>query len=283
MSFATVAVTGGSGRLGKYVVHELRSHYEVKVLDLEAPGDGTAFQKTDVLKPGELKTALAGQDAVVHLAGLDLDQAASPDAFLHVNAVGTWNVLEAAYDAGVSRVIQCSSITATGLNEAREDFSPLYLPVNEDHPTRPVDPYGVSKRLQEEIARSFNHRDGFDVVSLRLMLVMFETNRALVQDRLKDPANRWLYYYVSPADAARAFHCALEAHELPYDTMFITAQDTCRGEATLEWLAAEFGNLPDIRDPALYERNPRASIFDGSRARKALNFVPQDSWHETAL
>lgn len=281
MGLNKVAVTGGSGRLGKYVVKELSAHYDIKVLDLVPPRDGTAFQKTDVLNPDELRSGLEGCDAVVHLAGIDLDQDTTPDAYLRVNAVGTWNVLQAACDAGAKRVVQCSSISATGLGEARKDFPPQYLPVNEDHPTAPVHPYGVSKKLQEEIARSFNHRVEIDVISLRLMLVMFDSNLDLVRDRSQDPASKWLFYYISPQDAAHAFHCALKAGELSFDTFFITAPDTCRSEPTLQWLQGQIGQLPEVRNPKTYALDPRASIFDGSRAKQALGFVAQDNWMTT--
>ncbi len=282
MKFEKIAVTGGSGRLGRYVVEELRGHCDVTIVDLVPPEERIAFHKCDILKPGELKKALAGQDAVVHLAGLDLVQAATPDAFVHVNAVGTWNVLQAAQHAGTKRVVQCSSVTATGLNESREDFMPKYLPVDEMHPLAPVHPYGVSKLLQEEIARSFNHLNGLQVISLRLMLVIFDAaNIALVHERLQDPENRWLYYYISPQDAARAFHCALVADELPFDTMFITAQDTCHEAATLTWFSEKFGSLPEVRNPGIYERNPRTSIFSGARARDILDFQSQDDWIST--
>lgn len=280
MNFEKVAVTGGSGRLGRYVVAELAPHCDVTVLDLAAPDEGTNFERCDVLKPAELSAALAGQDAVVHLAGLDLDRDAAADAYLHVNAVGTWNVLEAAEAAGIRRVVQCSSVTATGLNEARPEFQPQYLPVDETHPVAPVHPYGVSKLLQEQIADSFNRRGSIEVISLRLTLVMFETALSLVEQRLRDPMNRWLYYYVSPRDAARAFHCALRAGNVELRTMFITGKDTCRREPTLDWYASSFGAIPEIKDPDHFDRNPQAAVFDGSRAREMLGFESMDRWCE---
>ncbi len=118
-----------------------------------------------------------------------------------------------------------------------------------------------------------------EVVSLRPMLVMLAHNFALASERAQDPTSRWLFYYVGVQDCARAFRCALEAPELPYPTCFITASDSCHPKPTLEWLEAAHGTLPEIRVPKLYQDNPRASAFSGSRARDMLGFSPTTEWH----
>ncbi len=280
MRFDTVAVTGGAGRLGHYVVKALEPHCMVKVLDLDAPSADLDFARTDILDPIGLRAELQGVDAVVHLAGIDLDTPASPDAFLRTNAVGTWNVLEAALDAGVGRVVLCSSVTATGLSESRPDFAPHYLPVDEDHPMAPVHPYSVSKQLIETIASSFRQRGPMEVLSLRLMLVGFARNFDLVRQRVLDPSSRWLFYHIGPEDAGQAFVCALDAERPAYGTYFITAVDTCHNRPTLEWLRASLGTLPPVAKHGIYERSPRASVFDGSRAREDLGFLPVQMWHD---
>lgn len=280
MRFDRVAVTGGSGRLGAFVVEELRRHCEVTVLDLTPPAADVAFTKTDVLDAGSLHAALEDHDAVVHLAGIDLDTETSGEAYLRVNVLGTWNLLEAAHAHGIGRAVLCSSVTATGLGEARPDFPPQYLPVDEEHPLAPCHPYGVSKRLMEAAAES-SVCHGMEVVCLRPMLVMLPHNFELARERAADAASRWLFYYVGAEDCARAFRCALEAPDLPYSTCFITAADSCHSEPTLEWLERTLDVLPEVREPQLYVDTPRASVFDGSRARNVLDFSPTTDW--TAL
>ena len=277
MRFDRVAVTGGSGRLGAFVADELRRHCEVTVLDLTPPAADIAFSETDVLDPSGLHAALEGHDAVVHLAGIDLDTETSGDAYLRVNVLGTWNLLEAAHAHGIGRAVLCSSVTATGLGEARPDFPPQYLPVDEQHPLSPCHPYGVSKQLMEAAAVSFRRR-GMEVVCLRPMLVMLPHNFELARERAADAASRWLFYYVGAKDCARAFRCALEAPDLPHSTCFITAADSCHREPTLEWLERALGTLPEVREPRLYADTPRASVFDGSRARNMLDFSPTTDW-----
>ena len=278
MRFDRVAVTGGSGRLGAFVVDELSAHCAVTVLDLEPPSGEARFENVDVLDRAGLFQALEGHDAVVHLAGIDLDQTVPGDAYLKANVLGTWNVLEAAQERGLKRAVLCSSVTATGLGEARPDFPPHYLPVDEDHPMAPCHPYGVSKQLMELAAESFVGSGGMEVISLRPMLVMLPQNFALARERAADTASRWLFYYIDPHDCARAFRCALETDVLPFSTYFITASDTCHPESTLEWMQEALRALPEVRKPEVYADNPRASVFDGSRAREVLGFSPTSDW-----
>ncbi len=277
MRFDRVAVTGGSGRLGAFVVEELCAHCSVTVLDLVPPRGDTAFEKVDILDRARLFNALDGHDAVVHLAGIDLDTETSGDAYLEANVVGTWNLLEAAHERGIRRAVLCSSVTATGLGEARPDFAPHYLPVDEDHPLAPCHPYGVSKQLMEAAAESFVRR-GMEVVSLRPMLVTLPHNFALARERAADPSSRWLFYYIGARDCARAFRCALEAAALPHGSFFVTASDSCHPRPTLDWLEAALGSLPELRRHEVYAANPRASVFDGSRAREILGFSPSTDW-----
>lgn len=278
MRFDQVAVTGGAGRLGRHVVAALEPHCDVTVLDLEAPSSDVGFIRTDVLDPAGLGAALRGMDAVIHLAGLDLDTQASSDVYLRTNVVGTWNVLEAALEAGVGRAVLCSSVTATGLSESRPDFAPQYLPVDEDHPNAPDHPYSVSKQLVETIASGFRRRGPMEVLCLRLMLVGFAQNLDLVRRRERDPLCRWLFYHVGPEDAGQAFLCALNADAPAFGTYFITAADSCHRRATLEWLQASLGTLPPVRKPSVYDGFARASVFDGSRAREDLGFEPRQMW-----
>lgn len=278
MRFERVAITGGSGRLGAYVVEELRTRCAVTVLDLSPPQADVAYVRTDMRDPQAVAAALKGHDAVVHLAGIDLDEETRAQDYLTTNVAGTWNILEAAEACNVRRVALCSSITATGLGEARLDHPPQYLPIDEDHPLKPHHPYGVSKQLMETVGDTFRSRGKLEIVNLRLMLVLLPHNYDLIRGRAGDPLSRWLFYYVTPQDAARAFRCALSVETPPVSTFFITAADTCNPEPTLKWLERALGRLPEVRDTDRFVRNPRASVFCGERARDYLGFEPASDW-----
>lgn len=274
-----VMVTGGSGRIGQYVLAELAPHYEIINADLCKNQGGIAeFVQLDVMDLAALREQLRGIDAVVHLAAIDYDWKAEPERYIDVNVRGTWHVLQASAEAGVGKVVLCSSISACGLSEMRRDWRPQYLQVDELHECRPVQAYSVSKLLMEEMALSFARGSSMDVLCLRPMAVVMQESFASFLEFIEGPECNWLFYYVTAFDVARAFRAALEARLLHFGTFFLTAEDTCRTEATCDWYRARFGELPEIRNPRLFQRLPRASIFSHLKARELLGWEPTSSF-----
>lgn len=297
MRFDRVLVTGGAGRLGRYVVAELAARCRVSVLDRDRRAAPPDFP-VDVLDLDAVARAMPGHDAVVHLAAIDVSVPAPPARLFDVNVRGTWNVLQAAQRAGVRRTIVCSSVAATGIDSP--DRPPLYLPIDEGHPLRPAGDYGLSKELDEAIARTFARRGGMEVIVLRPAWVMFpEIVRNVVAElagalppagpvteadqaeRAREPLPL-LRSHVDPADAARAFRLALEIPRASGEVCFVAAADTLHPTPTLPYLEEVFGTRPEIRKPEIYARDPRASAHDCSRARDVLGWSPTKTWGQLA-
>ena len=289
MKFDRVLVTGGAGRLGRYVVEELATRCSVGVLDrsdsLSAPID---FH-VDILDLEALGRAMRGFDAVIHLAAIDSSVTAAPEVVFDTNVRGTWNVLHAARQAGVGRAVICSSSSAAGIDYTNPRMPPLYLPIDEAHPLRPSQAYGLSKQLDEQIARSVGRSGGMEVICLRPAWVMFpESMRRVMAERRNEVApvaagrhrEPWplLRSYVAPHDAARAFRLALEMPGVPHDVFIITAADTFEPEPTLAHLDRTYGTPIEVRKPDVYARNPRASAWDITRAREVLGWSPSQDW-----
>jgi nucleoside-diphosphate-sugar epimerase len=282
-----VLVTGGTGRLGQFVVSVLRPHYRVSALDrpqAHIPPD----LPVDVLDLPALTRALRGMDAVVHLAAIDASVQAAPATVFETNVRGTWNVMEAAQLNGVQQVILCSSVSALGIDHTNPSVPPLYLPIDEEHPLRPTQPYGLSKQLGEMIARSFARRGPMAVTCLRPTWIMFPDTLARLARRLgpgDTSAGRieplpLLRSYVAPRDAAAAVRLALARPASPFAVYFIAAHDTFEPRPTLDHLREVYGTLPEIRKPDLYRQHPRASAYDTQRAREELGWTPTGSWHD---
>ena len=115
IKFDKVVCTGGSGRLGKYVVDALFRMCDLTVIDLKPPKQNIKHVDVDITDFGAMKKIFSGQDAVVHLAAIPNNRTAPSDITFQVNVQGTWAVLEAAEQAGVQQVIVTSSDAATGL------------------------------------------------------------------------------------------------------------------------------------------------------------------------
>ncbi|WP_432286218.1 NAD(P)-dependent oxidoreductase [Aminobacter sp. BA135] len=274
-----VVVTGGSGRVGRYVVRELAKSYDVVNTDLIACDSGVRHETVDVMDLDALRRVCKGADALVHLAAIDFDWKAAPEKYMRVNALGTWHALQAAAENDLSKVVLCSSISACGLSEMRPDWRPQYLQVDERHENRPVQAYSVSKQLMENMARSFARGTPMSVLSLRPLAVVLPETFSQYVSLVEAPDRNWLFYYVTAEDVARGFAAAI-ASKVKQGEFFLSAADTSRAEPTLDWYADRFGALPEIPNPRVFENNPRASIFSSTKARDYLGWEPSSNYLE---
>ena len=146
-----------SGRIGQYVVKELLSSgHEVTVFDRVAPPaeKGVRWVRGDIEDLGEVISALRGAEAVIHLAAFTMPYRDVPDHVLfRCNTMGTYIVHEAAFTLGIKRVVSTSSGAVVGWTYRTRELRPQYLPVDEDHPVSPQDPYGLSKLCGEAVLR----------------------------------------------------------------------------------------------------------------------------------
>ncbi|WP_417607490.1 NAD-dependent epimerase/dehydratase family protein [Primorskyibacter flagellatus] len=278
MTRKRVVVTGGSGRVGRYVIAALAVDHEVINADLAPPrsgqDQGATFIETDVMDLASVRAALEGADAVVHLAGLDYDWGCEPERYIDVNARGSWHVLQAAEEQGLKKVVLCSSISICGLQEMRPDWAPQSLPIDETHENRPVYPYGVSKQLAEVMGESFARKGHLDVICIRPLAVILPETLDQYIKFVDAPDRHWLFYYITAEDLARAFKAAVEVTGITFDSFYIGADDTSHPEPTLEWYQRIVGPLPANVDSERFRTNPRAAVFGNDRAKARLGWAP---------
>ena len=181
-----VVVTGGSGRLGQFVIRDLLDRdYSVLNLDRVAPREKLCMTwQVDLRHAGDLFEALRGAYGIIHLGAYQAPNLAPDAETLSNNVSATYNVLRAAADIGVKRVVLASSTAAFGFIYASKLWAPKYLPMDELHPSTPQDSYGLSKALGEQIADSIVsvHRD-MTVSSLRFPGVNFDLSYESFRDR----------------------------------------------------------------------------------------------------
>lgn len=281
MRYGTVLVTGGSGRLGRYVVDRLKGKCNVAVLDVKAPVDpDVRHVDVDITDIAAVRPILEGVDAVIHLAAVPNPRTSSPAECFRVNTQGTWTILQAAEDAGVQRVVVASSDAATGLHYNPENWPPQYLPVDERHPVRPSEVYSLTKEITESITKSFAVRGKLEVLVIRPGHIVFEPEYPELGARGSDVNNYHLWGYVAPQDVAQGLERALVLEDGSYDVFFIGAADGLNERPTLELFEARFGYKPELRDPELYRRLPTAGVFDIRHARERLGYEPEFTWRD---
>ena len=170
-----ILVTGGTGDIGRAVSKRLcHRGWELRLIGLEdeLPFENvddikSDYVKCDIMDFDALKTQMQGCDAVVHLAAIRAPNLAPGREVFRVNVAGTFNVYEAAAQAGVTRVVQASSINAVGCGWSIDEIHPQYFPIDEAHPRVTNDAYSFSKQMVEEVAAYFCRRDGISGTSLR--------------------------------------------------------------------------------------------------------------------
>jgi nucleoside-diphosphate-sugar epimerase len=277
-----VLVTGGNGRLGKWVGRELRDYgHEVVSVDRylpPTPKPDINFRQVEMSDLGQIIGAAAGCDALIHLAAIPAPYS-HPDEVVFINNVGaTYNALQAAMTLGIARALIASSASAYGMAWARPTFSPLYAPLDEDHPFISRDPYALSKETDERTAEMFVRRCGMTVLAYRLHWIAEpgEARRRATDSATpteRDATNLW--GYVDVRDAARAFRLGLEANVTGFAAFNITANDTLRREPTEELLRTLLPTT-EIRAPL----PGNTSAWSNARARELLGFVPEHSWRD---
>ncbi len=295
MRYEKVVVTGGSGLLGRFVVGELIDRCAVTVLDIAPPKQDVAFVRADILDLPAVGSALAGQDAVIHLAGIDDGKAERNKDYFETNVQGAWNVFHAAEVAGVRQIVAASSTAALGLGS---DRMPDYLPIDEDHPLYTTGTYGLTKQVIETVARQYARRGRLRAVCLRpTLIVRPEMEPAyLAQLALDDPdrdppagfgaaggvtpcgALSATRSYVRSRDAARCFRLALDYDGEDFGLFNVSALDSIGRVETLTRMAAVYGRRPQLRDAGLYAKDPCASVLSISRTADALGWMPDGDW-----
>jgi UDP-glucose 4-epimerase len=280
MRFTKIACTGGSGRLGRYMVDRLHGRADLTVIDVRPPHREVAWKDASITDYEALVGALRGQEAVAHLAAVPNPRTASPEACFHTNAHGTWALLQAAEDAGVRRVVVASSDAALGLHYNPPGWGPQYLPIDERHPLRPSEVYSLSKEVTEAVCRCFAVRGKLEVLVIRPTHIVFPPEYPELESRGSDVENYHLWTYVAPEDVAQGFERALDHKDGRHDVFFISAADGLNTRPTLELVQERWGNLPPLRNPAWFEADPCASLLDITHAREVLGFEPTISWRD---
>jgi UDP-glucose 4-epimerase len=221
-----VLLTGSSGGIGRAVRSVLTDEgWDVRPFDL-AGGQ-------DLRDPRAVLEAVRGCSAVVHAGALAHDTAGSPTDIVATNVLGTWHVLAAAEQCGVSRVVYFSSAQVFGFAEG--EGTPVYLPVDDDHPVTASRPYGMSKRLAEDMCQAWTTRTGIATIVLRPVMVLNDHSLAAYSADTSE-----LSAYVHVDDVAAATVLALTADLRGHHRVTLCGPgpfDIARAQATLGWTA----------------------------------------------
>jgi nucleoside-diphosphate-sugar epimerase len=273
-----IVVTGGAGKIGAYVVRELAQNHAITVFDRLPPTDAKDIRWIggDIENFDEVVQALTGADAVVHLAGIPMPGKIPDQVLFRVNTLGTYNVHEACYRLGIKRIVSTSSGAILGWTYGERELIPEYLPIDEDHPVHPHDPYGLSKLCGEEIARAYALKCGMEAIALRPPRVLFpDGTKQLKEEGGRRPKRRFdLCAYIDPRDLAGAYRRAVEVPHLGHAVLFIAADDSTAPEPLCDLLPRL---MPALGEKARTLTGDRPGVSN-ERAKRLLEWQPRYSW-----
>ena len=271
-----IVVTGGTGKAGRWVIERLREA-DHDVLNVDQRHDGSDYGLclvADLTDPGQCYDALAGAEAVVHLAAIPAPIVRPASETFRINMLSTYNVFAAAEAHAVSRVVYASSETILGLPF---DEPPAFAPIDESHPSRPESSYSLAKLAGETIADQFVRRTGTPYVGLRISNIMEPQDYAAFPDYWDDPLIRkWnLWSYVDARDVAAACELGLSAEVQGHEIAIIAAADNCMTRDSAALMAEVYPGVPITR-----KLQGRETLLAIDRARAVLGYEPQYGWSD---
>ena len=287
--------TGGSGKAGRHAIeHLVECGHDVTNADLVPAGlpgvpdlriDLTdagqvfnalsAYARHDELEPG---TGVPTYDAVVHFAAVPAILIQPDNETFRVNALSTYNVLDAAVKLGISKVVFASSETTYGVCFADGEVQPEYLPIDEEHPTVPEDSYAMSKVVNEATARSFQARSGIDIYGLRINNVIEPHEYATKFPAfVADPAlrRRNIFAYIDARDLGHMVDCCLRTDGLGYEVFNVANDDTSVAITSAEVVSRFYDGVPMRRELGEFE-----TFYANDKAKRLVGFAPRHGWRD---
>ena len=274
-----IVVTGAAGRLGRRVVQLLVDQgREVLATDQLAADDLPAeFVRCDLVDAEAVASLLKGAEAVVHMGAIPGPQRDPPRVIFDNNVASTFNVMMSAAELRLRRVVFSSSAFGMGWARDGNAFVPLYLPLDEEHPMMPFEPYGLSKQVGEDIGRMIARNSDTTVVSLRF------TNVALPEvieefpwtaPTPHSPLTLVMWAYAEASDVAEAHVLALDAEIEEYEAFMIAQPSSRFEEPTIDIVKSNFGDRVEIRDGL----SGTASVISTQKAQRLLGWRPRFDW-----
>jgi len=286
--------TGGSGKAGRHVAPYLAEQgHQVTNADLvPLRHPAVADLQVDLTDAGETYSALAGlasfdeldlpvqprYDAVVHFAAVPRILLRPDAATYAANVLSTYHVLEASTRLGVRKIVFASSETTYGICFAQGERRPLYVPVDEAHPTVPEDAYAMSKVAGEVTARAFQARSGVDVYGLRINNVIEPHEYGeLFPSFLAEPSlrRRNIFAYIDVRDLGQVVERCLQTDGLGYEVFNVANADMSVAATTREIQDRFYDGVPMQR-----EMDRDETFYAIDKARSLLGFTPEHSWRD---
>ncbi|MEO1128810.1 MAG: NAD(P)-dependent oxidoreductase [Planctomycetota bacterium] len=281
-----VIVTGCNGKLGRACVAALQDvGHEVFGIDASPRADaGVPVHVGDLRESFTIHRAMdafgGAPDALVHLANHTNSYVAPEETVLRENIAMNTSAMLGAIRAGTHRVVFSSSVQAFlgGINRGFKGGPPTYpaqLPVDEQCEARPMNSYGLSKLMTEQMLTHLADAERFETAcsaaSLRLPYILNQQSFEWATDKTGPSDYRWggpeVFAYVHVDDAAAAVRMAVEADATGHEVFWIAAPDPRPAESAEALVDRYYSDVPGAA-----EAKARHTLVDTSKAQRLLGW-----------
>ena len=274
-----IVVTGAAGRLGSRVVRLLLDRgYEVVATDrIPAEDPPIEVLQRDLNDIQKVESLLEGAEGVIHMGAIPGPLSADSREIFENNVQSTFNVMTVAAEKGLRRVVFSSSAFGMGWAHDGAAFVPLYLPLDEEHPMMPFEPYGLSKQVGEVIGQMIARNSNTSVVSLRFTNAVFpekQTEFPWPDPTPENPLTLVMWAYADPRDVVEVHVLALEADIQGHEAFLIAQPSTRLKGPTVDLIKQNFGDRVEIRG----QLEGRASVISTEKAQRMLGWKPRYDW-----
>lgn len=306
-----ILVTGGAGYIGSHCVLELlKNNYDVLVFDNFSTGHietveklNVPYVKGDLQNFEDINSVFKNNkiDAVIHFAAFSLvgESVKNPRKYYMNNVLGTLNLLNAMTDNDVKKIVFSSTAATYG--------EPKYIPIDENHPQEPINPYGQSKLMIEKIMDDYDRAYGLKSVRLRYFNVAGANSDAkigewhniethLIPNILKstfDNGKTFEMYgtdyntkdgtcvrdYINIEDLANAHILALKYLTSGGETNFFNL-GTKEGNSVREVFSTcedVTGKKIKVNEMPRRDGDPASLVADNKKAKSVLGWIPEKS------
>ncbi len=281
-----VLLTGSLDRTGRYLaIHLAEQGWNVTCVGLSRSEwnlDGyrrLSFRTADLTDQVEASEVVSTEnpDAVVHWTARPSPERHAGMRIFENNVISVYNVLTAAGRAG-ARIAWASGESAYGFPLAGAPSLPEYLPLDEEHPLRPEDPYGTSKVVGEQIGAMVARRYDVPVASIRASWIQFPGEYDCLDarsDLATGAGNFWSY--VDVRDVSTAVENGITADFSGHEPFLVSAADNYLDRPIEDAITEFFGNTPE---KCLVSGTD--SALSTAKAQSLLRWNPVHSWRDSA-
>ncbi len=280
-----ILITGFFGASGQYLSSYLSNHFEVVVSDYIKTGDNIPYEfiLMDITKADQVKEKVKKVDAVVHLATSgcsDLYDVTYEDT-IRVNVMGTLNLLEAALENNIKKFIYISSLRVYGIPTIEDTVE--YFPIDEKHPLKPAQHYGLSKVLAEDLCRGFARNHDISIICLRpghIQNIQQKVSRyrELTKKQEIESNKNTLYTHVDRRDLGQAIMLALKSNIEGFEVFNIDSGDHYFNMDSIDFIRKFYPEVKEIRNVDEFFGNNRKSFIDTSKLKELLGYKPEYSY-----